>query len=221
MKTANEGVVTLFGTSAERSSFRLPGGIQQRLFRWRETDTNKVYVSTGKRWFEDTQLSATASAFSVAVGDGRGYSASTSVTIPAGAEYSVKIEHNSNAVVWFSRANGINLEYYDGDVAGDLIQLAALRSLNELGNSGFEALLSIYDQHPTGERLVNNANSIDDAWYINGGAVIELSNDTTEDKDIIFSVGMEDIGTPVIPFGLLGSTSIAADTEMSDYNGAN
>lgn len=54
MKTANEGVVSLFGTDSEREAFRLPSGEQQRLFRWHTPD-GRIYESQGSVWYESSR----------------------------------------------------------------------------------------------------------------------------------------------------------------------
>ena len=162
---------------------------------------------------------STVSSMDAATADGRGYAGSFQITVPANTEWSVKLSHNSKAVVRFTRAPGLYIEYYYGDVAGELVQLAAVNPMNANTNSGFEGLLEFYDQHPTGERVVSNADAITDAWYVNGSTVLELSNETDAPITTFFSMGIEDIGTPVVPFGLLATTALTSTTEMGDYNG--
>lgn len=221
MQTANEGVTTINGTNAERLAFRLPNSTEKRLFLWRETDTNRIYVSTGMEWFPQVKLVSAEPPLSSASLNGHGYAASTSVTIPAGSTYSVRLQNNSDCVVRFARSSGLVVEYCDGDYSGDFVKFSFLKSLHSSKNSGFEAVLEVYDGSPDGDRILSADNEIAESWYVNSSATIALSNTTEAAIETFFSIGIEDYGVPTIPFALTSSTQLETATEMGDYNGDN
>ena len=127
---------------------------------------------------------------------------------------------NTNSVVAYAYADGLAISFVDGDVSGNLVQLAGGGRLNTLEDFQFEAALEFYDGPATGERLVTRVNEITAIPFIvNGGGVVELINTTNSDVTTYFSIGQIGLARPTIPYMLNPEVRLEANTEMSTYNG--
>lgn len=164
---------------------------------------------------------ATLNRFDAASEGGLGYAASVKLTIPANTDYSVSIEASSEYNVRFARANGVFIEYYRGESAGEIVQLGEFDSLNGRIESAYSSGIGVYSGHPTGQRVISNAGGVTESYYPNGSFSIELSNQSDEDVTTFFSVGIEFTGDDVLSLILTPSEALQPDTQMGDYNGIN
>ena len=164
---------------------------------------------------------STLTAFDAATEAGRSLSASVKITIPADGAYSVLIPSNADRVVRFVRAKDLFIEYYNGDATGSIVALSGFATLNNKITNDFSAGVEVYNDHPTGNRVVSAESELNESFYPNGNFCIELSNTTGSPITTFLSIGIEQAGDTVEPFLLTPLTQLEANTEMSDYNGTN
>lgn len=158
--------------------------------------------------------------FATAVENGMGYAGTVTFEILSGQEVSVKTIHNANTAIRLVEAKGLTISYVDGDKSGDLMQLGSARSLNSLIDGGYQYSIEVYDGAPTGDRMLTRDDEITQPYFINGGAIIGLKNNGA-DSTFTVSLALEGVGLPTVPFMLSAGVDLDANTEMSDYDGAN
>ena len=161
------------------------------------------------------------SAFSSAIQNGTGYGSSLKITIPAGAEYSLKLIGNTEHIIRYVKGDGVFIEYYDGQELGDLVAMTGAYPLNNISDEGHQFLLEVYDEHPTGNRIISGYGIVNTPYFTMGTVVFEIANPSNSDVTTFISVGFEAIGEKSEPFALLAGTQLIGTTEMSQYNGIN
>ena len=161
------------------------------------------------------------SAFASAIQNGAGYGASLKLTIPAGAEYSLKLVGNTEHIIRYVKGDGVFIEYYDGQELGDLVAMTGAYPLNNIKNEGYQFLFEVYSEHPTGNRIISGYGIVDTPYFTIGTVVFEIANPSSSDVTTFISVGFEAIGEKSEPFALLAGTQLIETTEMSQYNGPN
>lgn len=165
-------------------------------------------------------INTSAELYESGINSGKSYSSSISITVPANTRYSAKVVHNSSSTaITFVKAQGLFIEYYNGSPSGGLIELAGGYSLNQLTASDYQLCIEYYDGPASGDRIVSGFSELDRTLIVNGGAVIELYNNTDSDITTLVSIGALSVGSNTVPYMLTADTQLESGTEMSDYNG--
>lgn len=158
--------------------------------------------------------------FQQSVLQGNALSSSTEITVPANSRYSVRLIKNTQVVITYVYANGLDVSFTDGSHSGDIEKLVGGGRLNTLEDFQFQSAIEIYNGPATGERLVTRKDELTEIpFLINGGGAIELINNTSEDVTTFFSVGQVGLNPPVTPYMLFPNELLQPNTEMSTYNG--
>lgn len=175
---------------------------------------------TSQSPYFNVQNVASIGAYEFGALTGQSYGTSKELTVAAGASISVKVVHNAEAaVIAFSRAKGLTIEYYNGNVSGNLIDTSAGVPLNQTLTPAFELAFEYYDGEASGTHILSNVDEMQEPIVINGGGTIEFKNQTSEDITVYFSIGVSYLGDLTAPYMLTSTTQLESTTEMSTYNG--
>ena len=164
---------------------------------------------------------STLDSFSAAGESGKAYATTVPVTLAAGAQYSVKLQKNSNVAVRFIRAEGLYVEAVSGQPAGNLVSLNSFISTNGIVLSDFIGSIEVYDGEPTGDVVLGALNELKESFYPDGELVIELRNDTLTSISTFLSIGVEQVSASGVYTILEPATLLEPTTEMSRFNGLN
>lgn len=157
--------------------------------------------------------------FQQSVLQGNALGASTFITVPANKTHSVKMVSNTDTVVAYVYAEGLNISFKDGVASGNLVELAGGGKLNTLEDFDFQTCIEVYDAEATGKRVVTQKDALSTPVVINGGGAFDLINNTDSSVQTYLSVGQVGLSEPKAPFILTPETQLTPTTEMSDYNG--
>lgn len=175
---------------------------------------------TANRYLSSVNTSM-LSMFDNAVLQGNAISVSQKLVIPANSKMSIRFYKNVEAAITYARAHDVFISYVDGDVSGELTDIASATKLNTLEPFDFEASFEFYDGESTGIKATTEKYKVDNYFVADGGGVIELDNVSDSDVTTYFSCGLMAVSDPITPYMLTANTQLTATTEMSDYNGPN
>jgi len=175
-------------------------------------------TSYGSTPYFNGLITASFDPFSFVAFQGNAYSCSIPISLIPGEKISARVVKNSNAVITFTRAPGFFIEYYTGDVSGDLFDLAGGESLNQTIKTDFQVAFEFYDGRPSGQRIISNVGELQEPLILNGGGSMEISNLSGDAITSFISIGISGLPPATTPYMLIANQQIEPTTEMSTFN---